>query len=181
MTIRTTSSKGRLSFLQKQDIQIDVVLSDIEMRGSMNGFGFAQRARSVRPDLQIVLAGSPERTTNVAADLCEDGPMLTRPRPKLVQTSNSTDVKPGKRERDYRFLDAEEPVERLDGDGTRKLVRGPDGWLLGAAVRCSNRFHLRCKSRCRSRGYWRVFGTGIFHFRMIQKPCQRRIVPPALR
>src|SRR6266702_8703784 len=30
-------------------------------------------------DLQIVLAGSPERTTNVAGDLCEDGPMLTRP------------------------------------------------------------------------------------------------------
>jgi hypothetical protein len=83
--------------------------------------------------------------------------------------------------RDYRFLDAEELVERLDGDGTRKLVRGPDGWFLGAVVRCSNRFHLRCKSRCRSRGYWRVVGTGNLPFCMIQKPCQRRIVPPGLR
>jgi hypothetical protein len=115
------------------------------------------------------------------------GPMLTRPyflpleNGKGKLTSNSpADVKPGKRERDYRFLDAEELVKRLIRAGTRKPVRGPDGWSLGAAVRCSNRFHLRCKSRCRSRGYWREFGTGNLPFGMIQKPCQRRIVPPAL-
>jgi DNA-binding LytR/AlgR family response regulator len=46
--------------LQKPDIHIDVVLSDIDMPGKMNGFGFAQWARSVRPGVGIVLAGTPE-------------------------------------------------------------------------------------------------------------------------
>src|SRR3954462_1896269 len=66
----------------------------------------------------------------------------------------------------YRFLDAEELVERLNGPGTRKPVRGPDGWSsLGVGVRFSHRFHLRCKSRCRWRGYLREFGTSNLPFR----------------
>ena len=47
--------------------------------GSMNGFGFAQWARSVRPELKILLAGTPERTVRNAAELCEVGPTLKRP------------------------------------------------------------------------------------------------------
>jgi DNA-binding NarL/FixJ family response regulator len=43
------------TILQKQDIHVDVVLTDIEMPGAMNGFGFAKWARSVRPELHIVL------------------------------------------------------------------------------------------------------------------------------
>jgi hypothetical protein len=45
----------------------------------MNGFGFAQWARSVRPELKILLAGTPERTIQNAAELCEVGPTLKRP------------------------------------------------------------------------------------------------------
>jgi hypothetical protein len=45
----------------------------------MNGFGFAQSARSDRPELQILFAGTPERTVQNAAELCEVGPMLKRP------------------------------------------------------------------------------------------------------
>jgi CheY-like chemotaxis protein len=44
--------------LQKQDIHVDVILSDIQMPGKMNGFRFAQWARSVRPGVDIVLAGT---------------------------------------------------------------------------------------------------------------------------
>jgi hypothetical protein len=47
--------------LQKRDIHIDVISSDIEMPGTMKDFGFAQWARSVRPGVDIVLAGTPER------------------------------------------------------------------------------------------------------------------------
>src|ERR1700723_771708 len=65
--------------LQKQDIQVDVVLTDIAMRGAMNGFGFARWARSLRPELHIVLAGTPERTARAAGELCEHGPILTKP------------------------------------------------------------------------------------------------------
>ena len=53
------------------------MLSETDISGSMNGFGFAQSARSVRPELQILFAGTPERT--VQTELCEVGPMLKRP------------------------------------------------------------------------------------------------------
>ena len=65
--------------LQKQDIQVDVLLTDIEMPGAMNGFAFAKWARSVRPELDIVLAGTPERAAYAAGELCEHGPILTKP------------------------------------------------------------------------------------------------------
>ena len=67
------------AILQKQDIQVDVVLTDIEMPGAMNGFAFAKWARTVRPELHIVLAGTPERTARAAGELCEHGPILTKP------------------------------------------------------------------------------------------------------
>jgi DNA-binding NtrC family response regulator len=65
--------------LHKSDIHVDVVLSDVEMPGPMNGFGFAKWARSVRPGLKIILAASPERATDAAAELCEHGPLLMKP------------------------------------------------------------------------------------------------------
>jgi hypothetical protein len=55
------------------------VLSEINIPGAMNGFGFAQWARSVRPELQILLAGTPGRTVQNAAELCEAGPLLMKP------------------------------------------------------------------------------------------------------
>jgi CheY-like chemotaxis protein len=67
------------AILQKQEIQVDVVLTDIEMPGAMNGFAFAKWARSVRPELHIVLAGTPERAAHAAGELCEHGPILTKP------------------------------------------------------------------------------------------------------
>ena len=67
------------TILQKQEIQVDVVLTDIEMPGAMNGFAFAKWARTVRPELHIVLAGTPERAAHAAGELCEHGPILTKP------------------------------------------------------------------------------------------------------
>jgi CheY-like chemotaxis protein len=67
------------TILQKQDIQVDVVLTDIEMPGTMNGFAFAKWARTVRPEVHIVLAGTPERAAHAAGELCEHGPILTKP------------------------------------------------------------------------------------------------------
>ena len=65
--------------MQKPDIHVDVDLNDVEMPGPMNGFGFAQWARSVCPGLKIILASRPERTAHAAAELCEDGPLLMKP------------------------------------------------------------------------------------------------------
>lgn len=56
-----------------------VLLTDIEVPGAINGFGLARWARSGRPELHTVLAGTPERTAHAAGELCEHGPILTKP------------------------------------------------------------------------------------------------------
>jgi DNA-binding response OmpR family regulator len=75
--VEAASTDEAMAIFQKTNLPVDVVLSDIP--GSMNGFGFAQWARSVRPELKILLAGTPERTVRNAAELCEIGPTLKRP------------------------------------------------------------------------------------------------------
>src|SRR5947209_1365440 len=57
--IEAATTDEAIAILQKTNIPVDVVLSDIDVPGSMNGFGFAQWARSVRPELKIMLAGTP--------------------------------------------------------------------------------------------------------------------------
>src|SRR4030088_626954 len=76
--VEAASTDEAIVILQKTNIPVDVVLSEIDIPGSMNGFGFAQWARSVRPELKILLVGTPERTVRNAAELCEVGPTLKR-------------------------------------------------------------------------------------------------------
>jgi response regulator RpfG family c-di-GMP phosphodiesterase len=77
--LEAASTDEGIAILEKTAIPVDVVLSEIDIPGSMNGVGFAQRARSIRPELKILLAGTPERTVQNAAELCGAGPMLKRP------------------------------------------------------------------------------------------------------
>jgi len=77
--VKAANTDEAITILQNTNTPVDVVLSEIDIPGSMNGFGFAQWARSVRPELKILLAGTPERTVQNAAELCEVGPTLKRP------------------------------------------------------------------------------------------------------
>jgi DNA-binding response OmpR family regulator len=61
--------------LKQPDVDIDVLFTDIEMPGAMDGFGLAQWTRANRPGLDVILAGTAPRAVNAAANLCEDGPM----------------------------------------------------------------------------------------------------------
>jgi CheY-like chemotaxis protein len=74
--VEAASTDEAMAIFQKTNFHVDVMLSEIDIPGSMNGFGFAQWARSVRPELKILLAGTPERTVQNAAELCEVEPML---------------------------------------------------------------------------------------------------------
>src|SRR3977135_4321123 len=73
--LEAASTDEAIGVLEKKAVPVDVVLSGIDSAGSMNGVGFAQWGRSVRPELQILLAGTPEHTVRNAAELCEAGPM----------------------------------------------------------------------------------------------------------
>src|SRR6202030_2041610 len=74
--VEAASTDEAIATLQNTDRPVDVVLSEIDIPGSMNGFGFAQWARSVRPELKILLAGTPEGTGRTGGELCGVGPTL---------------------------------------------------------------------------------------------------------
>ena len=61
------------------DVRIDIVFSDVNMPGSMDGFGLAQWVRRERPWLQVILTSGAARTAKEAGDLCEQGPILAKP------------------------------------------------------------------------------------------------------
>ncbi len=73
------STDEAVAILQKTSIPVDVVLSDTDIPGSMNSLGFAQWARSVRPELEMLFAGTAARKVHNAAELCEAGTMLDKP------------------------------------------------------------------------------------------------------
>ena len=73
------ASADEVTILQKPNIQVDVILSDIDLSGTANGFAFAILARLARPGVEVVLVGSPKRAVDAAAKLCDQGPMLTKP------------------------------------------------------------------------------------------------------
>lgn len=60
-------------------IRIDVVFSDVNMPGGMDGFGLAQWIRRERPELKVLLTSGGPRTAKEAGDVRENGPFLAKP------------------------------------------------------------------------------------------------------
>jgi len=58
---------------------VDVVLSDVQMPGSMDGFGLARWIREHRPGMRVILASGVVKSAEAASDLCQDGPMMQKP------------------------------------------------------------------------------------------------------
>jgi len=67
--------------LQAPEVSIDVVFSDVEMPGSMDGFELARWVRANMPQTQVILTSGVERSADIAATLCEAGPLLRKPYP----------------------------------------------------------------------------------------------------
>jgi CheY-like chemotaxis protein len=59
--------------------QVAVALSDIQMPGSMDGFGLARWVRANRPNTKVILTSGVSRSAELAGDLCEDGPIESKP------------------------------------------------------------------------------------------------------
>lgn len=70
-----------LAVLQSPKVSIDIVFSDVLMPGDMDGFGLARWIRSNKPHVQVVLTAGVERSAEIAATLCESGPLLEKPYP----------------------------------------------------------------------------------------------------
>jgi DNA-binding NtrC family response regulator len=73
--IEAANADEATTVLLHQETRIDIVFSDIEMPGSIDGFGLAKWVRDHRPGLDVILAGTVSRAVDAAKDLCEEGPV----------------------------------------------------------------------------------------------------------
>ncbi len=76
--IEANSADEAIRALQAE-VLVDIVFSDIEMPGSMDGFGLAQWVRRERPWLKVILTSGAVRTAKEARGLREQGPILAKP------------------------------------------------------------------------------------------------------
>ncbi len=83
--IEAASGEEALTVLKDSDLSIDVTLSEVQLRGEIDGFQLAAWIRNRRPQIGVILAGTPTRAAKAAGDLCEDGPLMRKPYdPQLV-------------------------------------------------------------------------------------------------
>jgi CheY-like chemotaxis protein len=83
--IEAANADEALLVLQQSQLVVDVLFSDTEMPGSLDGFELSQWVRSNRPDVEVILTGSVPRAVNAAGKLCEDGTVAKPYEPQHVR------------------------------------------------------------------------------------------------
>jgi DNA-binding NtrC family response regulator len=71
--IEAVNAEEAMTVLLHEETVVDVVFSDIEMPGPVDGFGLAKWIREHRPGLDVLLAGTINRTVENAKQLCAEG------------------------------------------------------------------------------------------------------------
>ena len=71
--IEAVNADEAITVLLHKETVVDIVFSDIEMPGAIDGFGLAKWIREHRPGLNVLLAGTVPRAVENAQQLCERG------------------------------------------------------------------------------------------------------------
>jgi DNA-binding response OmpR family regulator len=58
---------------------VDLVFTDVDMPGEMDGFGLAHWVRDHAPGIPVIITSGVPRTAGKAEELCKDGPLLDKP------------------------------------------------------------------------------------------------------
>ena len=82
--IEASNSDEAMEVLLHKETIVDVVFSDIEMPGAVDGFGLAKWVREKRPGLEVLLAATVPRAVESAKELCERGPVPKPYDPQVV-------------------------------------------------------------------------------------------------
>ena len=77
----TTLDEAKLA-LGEANSAVSVVVSSLQLAG--NGFGISNWVKQHRPDLNVLLTGTPRRAVEVAAGLCSDDSVPTPLKPQLL-------------------------------------------------------------------------------------------------
>jgi DNA-binding response OmpR family regulator len=70
--IEASTSDEALAYLGEETFEVEAVLCDVGIGGSMNGFGLAQWIRERRDGVDVILVGTLETAVEKAAGICED-------------------------------------------------------------------------------------------------------------
>jgi CheY-like chemotaxis protein len=70
---------GEALTLFRAGITIDVVFSDVQMPGDMDGIGLARWLRNNRPEVQVILTSGVGQAGEAAGDLCASSPLMAKP------------------------------------------------------------------------------------------------------
>jgi DNA-binding NtrC family response regulator len=81
--IEAINADEAMTVLLHREIDVHIVFTDIEMPGSVDGFGLAKWIRAHRSGMDVILAGTLPRSVEAARDLCEAGSM---PKPYDAQS-----------------------------------------------------------------------------------------------
>lgn len=80
--IEAVNADEAMAVLQRSETRIDVVFSDIDMPGSMDGFGLSHWIKERGRAIDVILTGTVPRAVNAATELCSSGPL---PKPYEAQ------------------------------------------------------------------------------------------------
>jgi DNA-binding NtrC family response regulator len=81
--IEAANADEAMTVLSYNETVVDVVFTDIDMPGALDGFGLAKWVREHRRGVAVILAGTLPRSVEQAKELCEEGPL---PKPYEAQT-----------------------------------------------------------------------------------------------
>ena len=70
MVFEAANADEAINIIEK-GIPIDLVLRDVRMPGSMNGFGLAKWISSNKPNISVIFASGEATQTDAARELCE--------------------------------------------------------------------------------------------------------------
>jgi CheY-like chemotaxis protein len=55
--------------------KIDIILAEVRLAGSLDGFGLSRQIREDHPEIDVILTSGVARAAEKAGDLCDDGPL----------------------------------------------------------------------------------------------------------
>jgi len=76
--LETGSADDAVQILSSEET-VQVIFTDIQMPGALDGFGLAHWVRKERPDLKVILTSGVRQAIGAAADLCGEGGLILKP------------------------------------------------------------------------------------------------------
>ena len=77
--LEASTADEAVAIIEKVDVLIDLVLTDIRMPGSMDGFALARWICENYPNMHVILASGDAKKADAAKELCEKMHLFEKP------------------------------------------------------------------------------------------------------